>query len=350
MKIITNLSKLSISKDLRLHEILSKMNDGEEAVLLVVENNKLLGLITDGDIRRELVTNGANSNSNANKIMNKDPVTSCDDFTKWENVFLNNDIEHLPIVDKENNIMKVVRNIKNYESVTFSDTAALIVAGGLGTRMGDSYKDHPKCLIEIKNKTILERTLELLSNIGLKKIFISLNHEHQKVIDFVEKSKFKKMVEFLVEEEPLGTAGSLVTLSNKYNELNFLVVNSDIIFDIDFLKLKNYFGESKSDFIICTSQYEIEIPYGVLEKEKILDEKFEIIEKPRIKYDVIAGIYFAKSNSLVDIVNNKIEMDELIIKIKNLNKKITYFNIGSNWIDIGNNGQLKIAQKLSFIN
>ena len=350
MKIITDLSKLSISKDLKLDEILSKMNDGEEAVLLVVEDNKLLGLITDGDVRREMVTNGANSNSYANKIMNKDPITSIDDFTKWKNIFLNNDIEHLPIVDGENNIVKVVRNVKNYESITFSDTAALIVAGGLGTRMGAAYKDQPKCLIKIKDKTILERTLQLLCELGLQKIFISLNHEYQKVIDFIEKSPYKEVVEFLIEEEPLGTAGSLVSLSKKYNELNFMVVNSDIIFDLDFLKLKNYFGESKSDFIICTSQYEIEIPYGVLEKEKVLDEKFEIIEKPRIKYDVVAGIYFVKSNSLRDIDNNQIEMDELIIKIKNLNKKSTYFDIGSNWIDIGNNEKLNIAEKLTFIN
>tara|TARA_B100001093_G_scaffold295489_1_gene281799 strand:- start:7617 stop:8669 length:1053 start_codon:yes stop_codon:yes gene_type:complete len=350
MKIITDLSKLSISKDLKLDEILSKMNDGEEAVLLVTENNKLLGLITDGDVRREMVTNGANSNSYANKIMNKEPITSIDDFTKWENIFLNNDIEHLPIVDEENNIVKVVRNIKNYESITFSDTAALIVAGGLGTRMGAAYKDLPKCLIKIKDKTILERTLELLCNLGLQKIFISLNHEYQKVIDFIEKSPYKEVVEFLIEEEPLGTAGSLVSLSKKYNELNFMVVNSDIIFDLDFLKFKNYFGESKSDFIICTSQYEIEIPYGVLEKEKVLDKNFVIIEKPRIKYDVVAGIYFVKSNSLKDIDNSHIEMDELIIKIKNLNKKSTYFDIGPNWIDIGNNEKLNIAEKLTFIN
>ena len=139
MKIIKDLAKLSISKDLLLDQVLLKLNEGEEAVLLVTEKNKLLGIITDGDVRREMVTNGSGSNSNAYKIMNKNPITSTDEFTKWESIFFKNDIEHLPILDNKNNLIKVVRNVKNYESLSFNDTVALIVAGGLGTRMGDNY-------------------------------------------------------------------------------------------------------------------------------------------------------------------------------------------------------------------
>ena len=188
MKIIKDLAKLSISKDLLLDQVLLKLNEGEEAVLLVTEENKLLGIITDGDVRREMVTNGPGSNSSAYKIMNKHPITSTDEFTEWESIFFKNDIEHLPILDNKNNLIKVVRNVKNYESLPFCDTAALIVAGGLGTRMGDNYKNIPKCLIEINGKTILERALDSLTHLGLNKIIISLSHEYQKVIDFVENS------------------------------------------------------------------------------------------------------------------------------------------------------------------
>ncbi len=349
MKIITDLTKLTIEKNFTLDEILIKMNDGKEAVLLVVENSKLLGIITDGDIRREMVTNGSNSNSNASKIMNGKPITSDDDYTVWKEIFLNNDIEHLPILDKDKNVIKIVRNVENQNKLSFNDSFALIIAGGLGTRMGENYKNQPKCLIEIKGKTILERTLDSISNLGLNKIVLSLNHEYQQIIDYVQNTKYKDSVEFTIEDSPLGTAGSLVSISKDYSEQNCLVLNSDILFDINFFKLKDFFDNSENDFVICTSQYEIEIPYGVIEKEELLDKEYEIIEKPRINFDVIAGIYFVKSKTLAKIDNAKIEMDELIIKIKELDKKISYFNIGANWIDVGNNKQISIAEKLTFI-
>ena len=349
MKIITDLSNLIISKDLSLNKILKKMNDGGEAVLLVTDQEKLIGVITDGDIRREMVTNGSNSNSKAFKIMNNNPVTSTDNFKKWENIFLNNDIQHLPVVNDKNKVIKIIRNVKKYKDINFNDTIALIVAGGQGTRMGEVYEKLPKCLVEINSKTILERTLEKLSKLNLKKIIISLNHEHEKVIDFIVSSRFKNQVEFFIEEKPLGTGGSLVTLSKKYSEFNFLVLNSDIIFNADFVKIKNHLLQSKSDFLICTSQYEVEIPYGVLKKQQLLEKSFEIIEKPRLRYDIISGIYFAKFNVLKNIENNKLEMDQLIAEIKILDKSISYFDIGNNWIDIGNTEQLSIAQNLPFI-
>ena len=101
--------------------------------------------------------------------------------------------------------------------------------------------------------------------------------------------------------------------------------------------------------MICTSQYEVEIPYGVLKKQQLLEKSFEIIEKPRLRYDIISGIYFAKFSVLKNIENNKIEMDQLIAEMKILDKSISYFDIGNNWIDIGNTEQLSIAQNLPFI-
>tara|TARA_B100001250_G_C19759662_1_gene771840 strand:+ start:371 stop:1423 length:1053 start_codon:yes stop_codon:yes gene_type:complete len=349
MKIITNLNKLIIDKDLELDQILLRINEGQEAVLIVVENNKLLGLITDGDIRREIISNGHSSNSKAFKIMNKNPVSANEDSSKWKEFFINNDIEHLPIVDKENNIIKIIRDVKNIEGLQFKNTVGLIIAGGSGTRMGEKFKDLPKCLIEVKNKTILERTLNKLADLNLDKIIISVNHQYQKIIEFVNNSKYKNNVEFFIEENALGTAGSIVSLSKANKEKDFLVFNSDIIFDLDFYDLNNFIINEKSDLLICTSQYEIEIPYGVLEKETIVQDTFEIIEKPRIKYDIVAGIYLLKKQTLKNFEEDSIEMDELISKLKKDNVKISYFNIGSNWIDIGNEKQLDIANKLPFV-
>jgi dTDP-glucose pyrophosphorylase/CBS domain-containing protein len=350
MKIITNLNKLIIDKNLQLKEILIKINEGQEAVLLVVEHNKLLGVITDGDIRREIISNGDTSSSKAFKIMNKNPVTASDDASMWSDYFINNDIEHLPIVDSKNNLIRIIRNVKNTDTLYFRNTVGLIVAGGLGSRMGEKYSETPKCLIKIKEKTILERSLQKLSNLNLDKIIISVKHQHEKIIDFVNNSEFKNKIDFFIEENSLGTAGSLVSLSKEYKDKDFFVFNSDIIFDLDFFNLNKFFRDTETDLLICTAQYEIEIPYGVLEKETIVENDFEIIEKPRLKYDVVAGIYYVKKNIFKDINQDSIEMDELILRLKENSRKINYFNIGSNWIDIGNEKQIDVANRLPFIN
>ncbi len=349
MKIINDLDGLLVNKEIRLEEILEKMNRGHERVLLVVNNGVLLGLITDGDIRREIVTNGTKSNATAEKIMSNNPKTSLDKPHLWEEVFLNNDIEHLPIVDAENKVIKIIRNIKNYENFSIPNTVGLIIAGGMGTRMGKEFQNLPKCLIKVKNKTILQRTLEKLETLGLEKIIVSLNHEYEKIIKEIENSKYNNFVEFYIEEEPLGTAGSLVKLSNLNKDYNFLVFNSDIIFDLDFLKMKNYIDENDNDVFICTAQHEVEIPYGVIEKEIQIRDKFKVVEKPRLKFDVIAGIYYFSANSINNDTNSVIEMDQLLEKLELDNKKLVYYDIGSNWIDIGNENQLNIAENLLFI-
>ena len=345
MKPLENLENLVIDKNLPLDQVLIKINDGKEGVLFVLDDSKLIGIITDGDIRREIILNGIESNSPANKFMNKKPKFAYiaeNDFSKY---FYSHDIEHLPVVDKNLNLIKAYRSTGNDTSLHLSDYIVLIIAGGMGTRMGLKYKNTPKCLLEINNITILERILNHACSLNPAKIIISVNHEYQKLIEFVNNSKFNEIVNFFIEEEPLGTAGSLIEISNSNKDKNILSFNSDIIFNLDFNKLINYTSSSSKTLTVCTAEYEVEIPYGVLEKNIILNNDFKIIEKPRVKYNVVAGIYHLKKNSLHSLETKKINMDELIRKINEDSGQVDYFNIGNNWMDIGNEKQLELANK-----
>ena len=153
---LTQIKEVSLNKEDSIKKAMQLLDKSKFGFFIVKDKkNRLLGTVTDGDIRREMVTNGSNSNSNASKIMNGKPITSDDDYTVWKEIFLNNDIEHLPILDKDKNVIKIVRNVENQNKLSFNDSFALIIAGGLGTRMGENYKNQPKCLIEIKGKTSL---------------------------------------------------------------------------------------------------------------------------------------------------------------------------------------------------
>lgn len=345
MKRLTNLDKLIVSKNLYLETVLERINEGGEGVLFVVEDSKLIGIITDGDIRREIISNGLSSNSQAFKFMNTDPVVAKKDEVNLNEFFINNDIMHLPILDDQSKLIEAYRSTNNVTQEIIDEKIILIVAGGLGTRMGKKYEKLPKCLIEINGKTILERILEQTSALKPFKTIISVNHEYRKIIDFVDKSKYGNEVEFLIEEESLGTAGSLVELGNKHPERDFIVFNSDIIFDINFPEFLQYIKSSNNNFVTCTAKYEIEIPYGVIEDLGPIDKDINIVEKPRITYNVIAGIYFIKKHILSSFTEGQIQMDELINNVNEKFGKIGYFNIGSSWIDVGNEKQLKIAKK-----
>ncbi len=345
MKRLTNLDKLIVDKNLSLETILERINEGGEGVLFVVEDSKLIGLITDGDIRREIISNGLSSNSQAFKFMNTNPVVAKKDEGDHNDFFIKNDIMHLPIIDDQSKLIEAYRSSNISTKEVVDKKIILIVAGGFGTRMGKKYEKIPKCLIEINGKTILERILEQISALKPFKIIISVNHEYKKIIDFVDKSKYRDEVEFLVEKESLGTAGSLVQLGNKHPEKDFIVFNSDIIFDINFSEFLKYIKSSNNNFVTCTAKYEIEIPYGVIENLEPIDKDINIVEKPRISYNVIAGIYFVKKHILSSFSEGYIQMDELIKNINEKFGKIGYFDIGDSWMDIGNQKQLKIAQK-----
>ena len=346
MKIIEDIDSFLISEDESLENILSKMEAGTEGILLVVDSkNYLVGTITDGDIRRELISNGLNSASNARKIMNRDPVfTDSDREEDWSQILLEHDIEHLPVCNSRRKIVSLVR-YKPSSSTDLKDNSVIIFAGGKGIRMGEKFSNIPKPLIEIEGVSLIERVINNLINEGFRNISIALNHQADQVMKYLDSKDYNIDFNYIIEEVPQGTAGSIVNCVDRDSkDLPILALNADIIFSTNLTKFLEHHLELKNDVTIGTAKYSLQVPYGVVEDQDISD-RIVIHEKPIHKFNVLAGIYIINKSSLSNIKPGALDMDHLINHLQSNEASVGYYDIGSKWIDVGNEESLKMAEK-----
>ena len=348
MKEIDKIEKFLISGDESLENILTLMKKGGERFLLVVDfEKKLLGTITDGDIRRELISSGLNASSNAQKIMNPTPIFSTDkEKDRWSNYFIENEIEHLPVCN-ENKIVKKIIRITPKKNNFLKNVSVLIFAGGKGVRMGEKYSNIPKAIIEINGKSIIERIIDNLESEGFHNISIALNHESEKIINYLNKKIPDNSFNFIIEDEPLGTAGALFELVKQDGvEENILAINSDILFQSNLTKFLDHHIDFENDITVGTAKYFYKLPYGVVQVENV--DQFSIEEKPILKFNVLCGIYIVNKEILSKFKTTKLDMDSLIKTTQEINNSIGYYDIGPKWMDVGSEEALELAKK--FIN
>ena len=349
MREIKNTQKLFINPDMQIDEVLKFMQLGQEKILVVVdEDNKLLGTITDGDIRRELISNGVNTASNAEKIMNPEPIYSnLENKNNWLNILSSNGIEHLLICDTDKKIISIFRGSLTVDKNP-KEVEVLIHAGGKGLRMGKEYKNIPKPLIEVSGLTLIERNINNVINQGFKSINISLSHKSDVIAEFLNKKYKNNTFNLIFEDEPLGTAGSLLKLIEiKSDAEAILSINSDLIFKTNLSNFLNHHVELKNAITIGTAKFTYQLPYGVLSDE---DNKVIIDEKPLQKFNVLSGVNLIDASYLKQIQFQKLDMDELIQMTQDMEKRVGYYDLGSEWIDIGNQEKLEIAKKLVDMN
>ena len=345
MKEINNIEKFLISGSESLENILTLMEKGAERILLVVDvKKKLLGTITDGDIRRELISSGLNASSNAQKIMNQAPIFSIDkEKDRWSNYFIENEIEHLPICTEDKIVKKIIRFTPEKNNL-LKNVSVLIFAGGKGVRMGDKYSNTPKAIIEINEQSLIARILDNLGNEGFHNISIALNHESEKIINYLNEKIPDNSFNFIIEDEPLGTAGALFELIKQDGiEENILAINSDILFQSNLTKFLDHHIDLENDITVGTAKYSYKLPYGVVHEENV--DQFSIEEKPIQNFNVLSGIYIVNKEILGRFKTTKLDMDNLIKTIQEMNNSIGYYDIGSKWMDVGNEEALELAKK-----
>ncbi len=348
MKKINKIDKFLISENESLENILTLMEKETEKFLLVVDvKKKLLGTITDGDIRRELISSGLNASSNAQKIMNPTPISSTDkEKESWSNYFIENEIEHLPICTEDKVVKKIIQFTPE-KNISLKNVSVLIFAGGKGVRMGEKYSNTPKAIIEINEKSLITRILDNLESEGFHNISIALNHESEKIKSYLNEKIPDNSFNFIIEDEPLGTAGALFELIKQDNiEENILAINSDILFQSNLSKLLDNHVEYENDITVGTAKYFYKLPYGVVNEENI--DQFSIEEKPILNFNVLCGIYIVNKEVLNGFKSSKLDMNNLIETIQEINKSIGYYDIGPKWMDVGSERALELTKK--FIN
>ena len=310
----------------------SKLEKLKDKILIVVDNKrKLIGTITDGDLRRYIIKK--KKNRKISEMMNKKPKYIFEqkkyNYQKLKNKFLN--INYLPIVNKKKRFLKYISLVNDVE---LNNTCVVIMAGGKGVRLSPITKNKPKPMIEINNKPILTNLINILKLQGFKNFYISVNYLYKKIT--IPLSKFAKeqniQINFLKEKKFLGTAGSIKLVKKKFD--NYLIVNGDIITNLNFRNLITFHEEKRNDFTICTKSYENKIEFGVL---KITNNKIkDIIEKPTYHHDFCCGIYLFNKKIFRLIESKKrFDMPNLIKKSAKAKLKIIPYMLHEYWNDIG---------------
>jgi len=301
-------------------------------IAVVDDSEKLFGIVTDGDVRKALL----NQKKDVLDIINKTPLTLLHTTPKDQvtNYLKKNRRLHVPLVD-ENGALKEVFLLNNFD-IEYKPNYVIIMAGGLGSRLGELTKNVPKPMLQIKGKPILEYIVESFKSQGFYKFIFCLNHKKEIIQDyFNEGSRLGVEIEYLIEDKKLGTAGALSLLNkNKFKD-PFFVINGDVITSIDYQSILSYYDVNNADAVMCTKEESYTNPFA----EVKFDNQQNLIslkEKPTTTFDINLGVYLLNDNVLPLLpANQYFDMPNLFLKAKDNSLGVKVFRVKDDWIDIG---------------
>lgn len=329
-----------IDKNYSIKDTLKAMDKVSNKVLFIVENDVLLGSVSDGDIRRSLL-NGNDLSLSVEKIMNINPITANTNLSneQLKKLMLKHEIQTIPITDKQNKIIDIVLWHKLFTKLDKvykkTNVPAIIMAGGRGTRLEPFTKILPKPLIPVGNKTIIELIMDEYQKFGIHKFYFTVNYKSKLIKAYFEENDQDYDISYIDEIEPLGTAGSLQYIKDKI-KTDFFVSNCDIIIKEDYTKIFAFHQKGKYDLTLVASVQHHTVPYGVCEIGNGGD-LVNIIEKPEYDFFVNTGMYILNPTVLDFIPKNKFyHITHLIADLKKAGKKVGVFPVSEkSWIDIG---------------
>lgn len=339
------MKNLFVKPNITIRDAMKMLEKTAEKCLIVVDvndNHKLLGTVTDGDLRRSILNN-AKINSTIENSFNREPVTlQKGSYTEKEvrKLLVQHEIDLIPVLDDEKRVVsyitwkQVFSGSKTPKKKTLT-APVVIMAGGKGTRLEPFTTVLPKPLVPIHDKPIIEHIIERFTSVGVNDFFFMVNYKSRILRAFLEELNPDYSLSFIEEQEPLGTAGSLQFLTGKFNK-PFLVTNCDIIIDADYIDLYAFHLNNGYDITLVASAKEYIIPYGACElnSDGHLDH---IKEKP--SYNILAntGLYVLNPKTLKMIPKDRMyHITELIADAKKQGMKVGVYPVSEDaWIDVG---------------
>jgi dTDP-glucose pyrophosphorylase len=342
---MSNLNDHIIFKNESVRAALTRLDRlASDAILFVVdEEGKLVGSLTDGDLRRGFIKNLGFEDPILSFIQ-KNPV-----YIRFNNYTLEQlegyrkrNFKIIPILNEDGVIIEIL-NFRLQHTIIPAD--AVVMAGGEGRRLLPLTAKTPKPLLKVGDKPIIEYNIDRLLSYGIKNIHLSINYLGDQLKEyFKDGSEKNASIKYIVEKKPLGTLGSIL-LADDFLHDDILVMNSDLLTNIDFADFYSTYKNANADMAVAATTYHVDVPYAVLE----VDGKniaMSLKEKPRYTYYSNAGIYLIK-RSILDLIPkdsfyNTTDLMEALIAA---NKKLITFPITGYWLDIGNPGDFAKAQE-----
>lgn len=298
------------------------------------QNLQLLGTVTDGDIRRGILS-GISLDGEIHHIMNKSPmyVTANDTFYKVVAIFQAKKLRHLPVVNHQMQLVDI-HFADHFMNLKQKDNTVILMAGGLGTRLKPLTNDIPKPMLTVGEKPILETTLESFIEQGFHRFLFSVNYKKELIIDhFGDGSKWGVTIEYLNEDKRLGTAGALSLLS-EVPDKPFIVMNGDILTKVNYTNLLDFHKESKGHATMCVREFDYQVPYGVVKTNGHRLKGIE--EKPIQRFFVNGGIYVLEPDAVNFIPEDSFfDMPTLFDSLMKNEMETSAFPIREYWMDIG---------------
>lgn len=324
-----------IYKGTSIKNALKQLNQlAQDNILFVVDvDNKLIGSLTDGDVRRGLLQDIL-IDSPIDGIIQPNPkyIRKGNHNIKSVINFRKNNFRIIPIIDELDQVVDVInfRKIWSYLPID-----AVLMAGGKGERLMPLTANLPKPLLKVGDKPIIEHNINRLSYFGIKDLWISINYLGDLIEKYFGDGKEKGLsINYVNEDRPLGTIGSISQI-NEFKHNYILVSNSDILTNLDYEQFFLEFIESGADLGVVTIPYQVNIPYAVLETKNSIVLDFK--EKPTYTYYSNGGIYLFKREVLNYIpFNSHFNATDLMEALIKANKKVFSYPLIGYWLDIGN--------------
>ncbi len=343
----------TITPSSKLIDAVRAIETTKRLAVVIDQDSRVIGTLTDGDIRRSLL-NGNDLNTSVTEAMNKEPVVAPIDTSDslLQKMLIKNNIHSIPLIDHSKRYVRTLYETELYENdSTFSYektfSAAVIMAGGEGNRLRPLTEKIPKPMVDINGIPLLERQIRGLEKTGIKTIYISINYLGQIIKDyFLDGSNFGVKIHYLQEEKKLGTAGALSLLPTLEKSGSLLVMNGDIFTKSDFVNLYRFHKEHKSLITMSAIDFNVSIPYGVIESDAAKVKGLK--EKPSQRFFCNAGIYAISVDILQKVpYETFLNMTDLIEMCLVDKENISVFPVHEYWTDIGTADDLANARKIS---
>lgn len=340
-----DIDNIKLTVDATIKDALTIIDSAAMQIALVVDDeSRLIGTLTDGDIRRGLLK-GLNLESSIDSIVSRTPTVAKISDTKEDilKIALAKGVHQIPIVDDIDRLVGI-QEIQALLQPKMKTNKVVLMVGGLGTRLRPLTEKTPKPMLKVGNKPILQTIVEKFAEYGYVNIVMCVNYKSDIIQDyFGDGSRFGVNIEYVLEERRMGTAGALSLLKSSPQE-PFFVMNGDLLTNVNFEHLHNYHIANKSVGTMCVREYDFQVPYGVVnvENSKILS----IEEKPTHKFFVSAGIYMLSPEVLNYIPENEFyDMPTLFEKLIDECKNAISFPLREYWLDIGRIEEYKKANE-----
>lgn len=348
------INKFICNKETKIVDAMEMIDINAKGILFIVNNEKkVIGSLTDGDIRRWILKSGKVTDS-VECAMNHNPILlNVKHKENAEILMEEKSITAIPLTDNKGTLIDIYM-LDEKDIIIANDTlknvTVVIMAGGKGTRLYPYTKILPKPLIPIGDTPIVERIINYYTNFGINEFYMTVNYKKAMIRSYFDELSSKYTIKYVEEDKPLGTGGSLKLIEEKF-DMPIFVTNCDALILADYNDIYQYHLDSGNDITMVSSLKKVQIPYGVLHTgENGVLESIE--EKPRLSYFINTGMYVINPGTIDFIPENQFfHMTHLVEKVIENGGKVGAYPISEDsFLDMGEFSEMKrMEEKLKIV-